>query len=205
MILKKNDIPIYTCSKTAKYIKDFMRQNWTSSDSKLNNILDLEYNKPLTLENIEIVPFKTSHDACMPCGYTISDKQSNKVLTFATDLGYVSEENLDYMKLADFLVLEANYDNSMLNYGSYPYPLKQRIKSEFGHLSNDISADTINSLVKNDNKTNFLLAHLSQNNNMIEIAKQTIDTVLQENNDISLDNLNINFATKNLSCEAYAI
>lgn len=200
-LLKKNNIPIYATDKTLEYIKDYSEHNGTSSDS-LNNMYEIDYNKTFKLNDLDITPFKISHDAVKPCGFCISEK--GKTLTFSTDLGYVSQQNLEYMKMADFLVLEANYDLSMLTYGPYPYPVKQRIISDLGHLSNDDTANTIFSLVSNNNKSKFLLAHLSQNNNMIDIAKQTID-ILLEKNGINLNDVDINFATKKLSSEVYQI
>ncbi|MNI54553.1 putative metallo-hydrolase YycJ [compost metagenome] len=149
-----------------------------------------------------IIPFETSHDAAEPCGFNIIS--DDKTLTFATDLGFVSDKNLDYMKNSDFIVLESNYDLAMLNYGPYPYNLKRRIQGNLGHLSNDDTASTILSLAKNNNKTDFLLAHLSENNNMIDIAKQTIELFISQN-DIDINNMNINFATKTLSNEVYSV
>ena len=201
LLIKKNDIPIYTCDKTAEFIRKLLIENKTSPD-KLNNIYEVEYNIPFKINDLEITPFQISHDAVKPCGYMISD--GKKVLTFATDLGYISEQNYDYMKYSDFLVIESNYDVTMLNYGPYPYPLKQRIASSIGHLSNDITAKTITNLVKNEGKSNFLLAHLSQNNNMKEIARQTVDTEFKMNG-IDTININLNFASKTLSCEEYQI
>lgn len=196
---KKNlNIPIYTCTKTAEFLENYLGANNISAD-----INRTSYDTPFKLsnENVEIVPFEISHDAVMPCGYSIH--YNGKNITIATDLGYVSQKNMEYFKLADHLILEANYDPSMLSYGKYPYPLKKRIASDTGHLSNDVSADTITNLAK-CGKQNFLIAHMSQNNNMIDMARQTIDTKLAEN-DICYNDLNICYATKNLSCEAYNI
>lgn len=203
VLIKHNDIPIYTCDKTAEFLKDFLIKNKTSSH-KLDNINSVDYNQTFKLNSLEITPFKISHDALKPCGYTIVNKEENKILTFATDLGYVSEENYEYMKQANFIVIESNYDVSMLNYGPYPYHLKQRIASSVGHLSNDSSAEVISNLVSKDLRANFLLAHLSVHNNMQDLAKQTIDLALEKEG-INTQNINLNFASKNLSCEGYAI
>lgn len=201
LLIKKNDIPIYTCDKTAEFIRQLLIKNKTSSE-KLKNIFEVDYNMPFKINDLEITPFEISHDAVKPCGYMISDEK--KILTFATDLGYVSDQNYEYMQQADFLVLESNYDTAMLNYGPYPYPLKQRIASSLGHLSNDMTANTVSNLVEKQGKSNFLFAHLSQNNNMKDIAQQTIEAKLKLN-DINADDINLNFASKTLSCEAYQI
>ncbi|MCX8074652.1 MAG: MBL fold metallo-hydrolase [Clostridia bacterium] len=197
ILCKKNNIPIYTCEKTANYLKDFLLSNGTSPE-----IHSISYNKSFEVNKAEITAFRTSHDAAEPCGYSICE--NNKVLTFATDLGHVSEEVFEYMKASDFLVIESNYDLMMLEYGKYPYPLKQRIKSSFGHLSNDETANTILSLVKENNKNNFLLSHMSENNNSQYFAKQTLENTFKQN-DLNYLDVNINFASKTLSSEAYEI
>ena len=82
----------------------------------------------------------------MPAGYRI--KSGKSTLTYATDLGYVSNDVYDNLKFSDFVILESNYDNTMLEYGKYPYPLKRRIKGATGHLSNDDCAITLSKLVE---------------------------------------------------------
>ena len=137
----------------------------------------------------------------MPCGYRISD--DDKTITFATDLGFVSPTVMDNFKVSDFAILESNYDDTMLQFGKYPFPLKQRIKGIKGHLSNDACAQTLASLA-NEGHTQFLIAHMSENNNNLEIAKQTIESTLTQNG-IDLNNIELNFATKTLSSEEYTI
>ena len=91
----------------------------------------------------------------------------------------------------------------MLDFGKYPYPLKHRIKSLTGHLSNDDAAMTVARLA-NIGKDNFLFAHLSQNNNNPDILINTLEDELIKN-DIPLSNVNLNIASKTLSCEVYNI
>ena len=197
MICKKNsDIPIYACDKTADFLYDKLKEKNITA-----NIIKNYYDKPFKINDIEITPFNTSHDAIMPCGYNL--KYENKSISYATDLGYVSDEVMDYLKFSDYVVLESNYDKTMLDFGSYPYILKRRIKSELGHLSNEDTANTISSLIKNGN-TNYLLAHLSQNNNNEMLARSTILDILKSKNTFD-ENANINFASKNLSSEVYSL
>ena len=196
MICKKNSLPIYACGKTADYLNNLLENKGIKA-----TINKINYNVPFNISNIEITPFKTSHDAVMPCGYNLVC--DNKTISYATDLGYVSEEILEYLKSSDFCVLESNYDKVMLDFGRYPYELKRRIKSDIGHLSNENAANTITSLVKNGNN-NFILAHLSENNNTEQIAKTTILDTLNLND--ALDpNLNLSLATKKLSNEVYVV
>ena len=196
LLCRKNDIPIYALGKTAKYLEDALNEK-----NIKNNIFELKYGQAYKIKDIEFSPFETSHDAIMPCGYRL--KSGNSTLTFATDLGYVSDNVMENLKEADFAILEANYDNTLLDFGKYPYMLKRRIKSNIGHLSNDNTADAIAELAKFDKK-DFLLAHLSENNNNKEIMLNTISENLYKN-DIDFNAMNINVASKNLSSEEYNI
>ncbi len=196
-LCKKNDIPIFACGDTASYLQDFF-----NSKNIKNNICQVNYGQPFKIEDLEIIPFETSHDAIMPCGYRI--KNNNSVITYSTDLGYVSNEVFEYLKNSNYIILEANYDESMLEFGKYPYNLKRRIKSKLGHLSNTDCANTIVNLKKAGTNANFVLAHLSENNNDVLIANNTINSILKEN-DIDLSSFNINFASKTLSSEVYTL
>lgn len=117
--------------------------------------------------NIEIAPFRTSHDAVYPVGYTLTDTDS-KVL-YATDLGFVPPRILDEAKEANVVFLESNHDLHMLKNGRYPAFLKQRILSDRGHLSNEDCARAILEMCSWGPKK-FILGHLSEENNLPEIA-----------------------------------
>lgn len=197
MLCKKNNIPLYACGKTASYLQELLKEK-----NIQNDIFEVNYNKPFKINDMEITPFETSHDAIMPCGYRINNNGS--ILTYSTDLGFVSDEVFENLKNSDYIILEANYDESMLDFGKYPYYLKRRIKSNLGHLSNVDSANTIVRLNKENTTPKFLLAHLSENNNNLALAKTTIDSILTENN-IDPKDVDINFASKKLSNEVYKI
>lgn len=137
----------------------------------------------------------------MPCGYRINCKDTT--LSYATDLGYMSNEVFENLQNSDFVVLESNYDETMLDFGKYPYPLKRRIKGNEGHLSNYESASTVARLAR-QNESNFVLAHLSENNNNADLARSTFEEVLTKN-DIDINKINLSFASKNLSTEVFKI
>lgn len=196
LLCRKNNIPIFACGKTADYIKEMLDDKNISSD-----IYKISYGQPFKIKDFDITAFETSHDAVMPCGYRINCK--NTTLSYATDLGYVSNEVFENLQNSDFVVLEANYDETMLDFGKYPYLLKRRIKGNTGHLSNYESAKTIARLAS-QNETNFILAHLSENNNTVQIARNTFEDILIQN-DIDINNINLSFATKNLSTEVFNI
>ncbi len=195
LLCRKNNIPVYAVDQTAIYLRKMLEEKNIEA-----NIISLNYNDTLPIGNMEIIPFETSHDAVMPCGYEIRDLD-NSSLTFATDLGYVSNDVFEHLKDSNFTILESNYDEAMLEFGKYPFLTKRRIKGQMGHLSNDACGQTIAKLAILG-KTDFLIAHMSENNNNLDIAKQTLDSILIQNG-IDTENVHINFASKTLSNEEY--
>ncbi len=118
-----------------------------------------------------IKPFHTSHDSAESIGYHVQT-QDGRSAAVSTDLGYMSDEVRSALAGTDLVVLESNHDIGMLNNGPYPYPLKKRILSDTGHLSNLACADELCSLA-NKGTSRFVLAHLSSENNTPELAYQT--------------------------------
>ena len=100
-----------------------------------------------------------------------------RVAGVATDLGYVSDEVLANLLLADVVALEANYDYNMLMTGPYPYYLKTRIASQRGHLCNEENAATLVRLLENGCER-FALCHISQENNTPELALESVRAAL---------------------------
>ena len=193
---KNTDKPIYAVGKTANYLIESLTKNNIQC-----NILPIKYDNPIKIKDIEIYPFETSHDAIMPCGYRITDTE--KTVTIATDLGYISNNVYSNLANSDFTILEANYDDAMLEFGKYPYMLKRRIKGQHGHLSNENCGQTIARLA-NEGHSRFLLAHISENNNTHELALQTVESIASQNG-VSLENIEINLASKALSNEGYTV
>lgn len=120
--------------------------------------------------------FSTSHDSADCCGFRVRTPQG-KTLAIATDLGYVSDEVLANLYLADMVALEANYDLHMLMHGPYPYYLKTRIASKKGHLCNEECAATLAKLMAAGCKR-FSLCHISQENNAPALALQSVQAAL---------------------------
>ena len=144
---------------------------------------------------MHIVPFSTSHDAADPVGYTI-EAQGYK-FGIATDLGTYSQYTLDHLKNSDILLLEANHDVSMLEVGTYPYPLKRRILSDKGHLSNVVSGKLLCSLF-HENMRHIILAHLSKEHNYPELAYQTVKGQLETEFGLLRDGFNITVAKRDI-------
>lgn len=195
--INKTNIPIYTTEGTKNYILN-------KYEDKLKNTPDISLVKPETsfkIGDILVTPFETSHDASDPVGYTLQNADST--LTIATDLGYVSENVYEHLLNSNLSLIESNYDRNLLMYGDYTYPLKCRIQSDIGHLSNDDTSNLILDLAKRG-KRNFILGHISQNNNEPEQAMFAVNSTLQDNG-FDLKDFNIHCATRDMSFEEYVL
>ena len=195
--INKTDIPIYTSNGTSSYLLNKLKVKL----KKVPSIAIVSANNSFTLKDITVLPFKISHDAAEPLGFTFTNEDS--ILTIATDLGFVSDDVYDKLSRSTFSVIECNYDRNLLMYGPYSYPLKCRIQSDIGHLSNDDTSSTILSLAK-AGKRNFLLGHISENNNEPEQALFAVRHTLTENG-FNLNDFNINLATRDASFEEYIL
>jgi phosphoribosyl 1,2-cyclic phosphodiesterase len=127
-----------------------------------------------------VAPFSISHDASDPAGLTLSFRE-NKI-GIATDLGIVTGLVREHLKNCQVLYIESNHDPEMLLNGSYPWFLKQRVKSRTGHLSNMDTRALLTQILDQDMDPvkpvlqHVILAHLSEENNcpkkaVIEVAK----------------------------------
>jgi phosphoribosyl 1,2-cyclic phosphodiesterase len=137
----------------------------------------IEKNKTFQLGEFAVTAFPVSHDASDNMGYTV--EYQDKKFVFATDLGYIGSEATEHIAQADYLVIEANYDEDMLTNGSYPQYLKNRIKSNTGHLSNRQTAEFLAENYDKQMKYIFL-CHLSGENNLPEIAYLTVRKALAQ-------------------------
>ena len=90
-----------------------------------------------------------------------------------TDLGNYNQQIVDALQELDLLLLESNHDIRMLQVGPYPYPLKQRILGDYGHLSNERSGQLLGKLL-HDKFSTVMLGHLSKENNLEELAYETV-------------------------------
>lgn len=128
--------------------------------------------KELDFGSISATFFATPHDAFDSVGYVLSD--GKKKFGLATDFGRVTPGIRSSLMGCDVVLLEANYDVDMLWKGHYPYPLKVRIASDAGHLSNADAGDFAVELFKSGTRTIYL-GHLSEHNNTQPIAYHTVE------------------------------
>jgi len=120
---------------------------------------------------LSVEAYTTPHDAAEPVAFVVG--YGNRKLGHATDLGSITPLVREQLKNADALLLEANHDVEMLDAGAYPWPLKKRIKSDLGHLSNEACAELL-SAVDHGGLQTVVLMHLSESNNNPEIAELTV-------------------------------
>ncbi len=171
VLTRKTGIPAFTTQTVWKSIPG--PQKRISSDC----IREIPLKEKFHLAGFDIEAFPVCHDAPETVGYHIC--YGDKKITIATDLGHICQTAAPYIRAANLLVIESNYDEEMLVNGQYPYYLKARIKSDHGHLGNNQAsaflADNIG-----DNLKHICLAHLSKNNNTPELVLRTLQRTLSE-------------------------
>jgi len=131
--------------------------------------------EPFCIKDIEVRPVAVPHDAAEPCQFLLSDGDIN--LGILTDLGSISQPVIEHYIRCDALLLECNHDLEMLQNGSYPASLIQRVSSDYGHLNNQQSAGFLAS-IDHSWLQHLAIAHVSEKNNCLEIAKSSLMSVL---------------------------
>ena len=131
--------------------------------------------QPLQIGDIAVSPFTIPHDAVDPVGFVFQTEGVR--MAVATDLGYVTPNVKVQLKQLDLLLLESNHDLEMLRDGPYPWSVKQRVLSRVGHLSNEAAAKFLEE--EYDGQATFvILGHLSESNNLPELARVTAERPL---------------------------
>jgi phosphoribosyl 1,2-cyclic phosphodiesterase len=171
VLSRRNDIPVYTTSNVWRSI--FISGNKISRDY----IMEIPVRKKFHLSQFVIEAFPVCHDAPETLGFHIC--AGSKKITIATDLGHICKTSAAYIKEANLLVIESNYDEDMLLNGSYPKFLKARISSDHGHLGNHQTSGFLADNI-GDNLEIICLAHLSRNNNTPGLALGTLHKAFSE-------------------------
>jgi phosphoribosyl 1,2-cyclic phosphodiesterase len=119
--------------------------------------------------------FTIPHDAADPVGFVFSSEGVR--MGFATDLGYIAPNVREQLRALDLLLIESNHDLEMLRDGPYPWSVKQRVLSRVGHLSNDATSEFLSEDYDGQAKY-IILGHLSENNNLPELARVAAERAL---------------------------
>ena len=170
---EKYGIPIYATEKVHEGIDNCLPSNkklYTSS-----RIIEKEI--AVWIKDLKITAFDVPHDSNECVGYLIAYKQQKVVL--ATDVGHINEKVGEYIRLANHLIVEANYDREMLVNGRYPPFLKKRISNGTGHLCNSETAEFLAANFDLHLK-NIWLCHLSKDNNHPDLACKTVEMAMKQ-------------------------
>lgn len=124
----------------------------------------------LDLGAVRVESFPVPHDAARPVGFVLHGEGLR--VGVATDLGHATTLVTERLRGCHVLMIESNHDETMLQLGSYPWHLKQRVAGRLGHLSNDEAATLIRSTV-GPSCSAVILAHLSEKNNTQALARST--------------------------------
>lgn len=164
---KKYSVPIYATPGTIRAIRS------TTGGAEIDPFLfhEVTYDESFIMKDIQIYPMRISHDAAQPVAYRFSSE--GKKAAILTDAGTYDTYITGNLQDLDAIYLEANHDVRMLQVGSYPYHLKQRILGNRGHLSNVTSGRLLSSIV-NDHLKYVYLSHLSKENNLPELAYEAV-------------------------------
>ena len=164
--------------KTGKSIPFYMTQGtFDGSNEKCRpaNVQIIEAGQRFRHGPFDIDPFSIPHDVRDPVAYRV--ERGQLAAAVLTDLGRPTELVAEKISDVDLLVLETNHDEQMLIEGPYPWELKQRIRSNHGHLSNRQSARLL-SMALSPRLKHVVLAHLSDENNTPQLAELAISQVL---------------------------
>lgn len=167
VLSRKYHIPVYTTHETAQAIQ----RSRSLGDLSKSSFYAIEPGRPFYIGDIRVEAFSMPHDAVDPVSYTF-ENGGCKIGT-VTDLGCYDDMIIHSLENSDLLYVEANHDIRMLQAGPYPYPLKQRILGDHGHLCNEMTGRLI-ALLHNDHLKHVILGHLSKENNYPDLALETV-------------------------------
>lgn len=158
----------------------------TKTHSKFRHpLLNLSFfeDTPFNVGPFRIQPFSKYHDGIDPYSFIVSYEDYN--IGVLTDIGKICNNVSDAVRQCQVLFLESNYDSNMLESGSYPYYLKQRITGGLGHLSNDEAKHLIN-YHRSEDLEKVFLSHLSNENNTPELCLNTFTSLNLPNIDFEV-------------------
>lgn len=174
VLAKKHPVPVHILFKSALRYRD-------TQPEALCKCFAMKEKAPFTARvgDVTVTAFETPHDSRASVGYRFEFPDGERVVRvgYATDIGHVSAPIREGLAGCESVVLESNHDVDMLMDGPYPYDLKLRIRGRRGHLSNRECADLCAEL-SGQGTVNFLLAHLSEENNHPDIAFDETNSAL---------------------------
>src|SRR5256886_12191723 len=179
VLCRKFDLPIYANAQTAEAVRSDCaldrRRNWrifrTGAEFEICDIL--------------VQTFPVLHDAVDPVGFAFY--AGARGLGFITDLGYATKMIVERLRQVHTLVIETNHDEKLLQSDTHrPWPVKQRIQSRHGHLSNNAAATVIEELLPGK-IDRIVLGHLSRDCNTPALALQTVPNTLSKPHKLDIE------------------
>lgn len=170
-LARKYDLPVYANEKT-----------WEALNKQIGELAEekikvMETGSVVEFGDLQVESYPISHDAAEPVGYCMYAGEHK--LSLATDLGYVSSKVKEKLADSNAIVLESNHDIDMLRMGHYPWNIKRRILGDTGHLSNEAAGDALCDLLSGQTERVYL-AHLSRDHNLMDLAKLTVNNILED-------------------------
>ena len=187
VLARRYNLPVYISKKT---------QIAANHIGTVKDFKHFECGSSFQINDLTVHPFSISHDAEDPAGFTVG--QNGVKVGIATDLGHPTSMVKEHLKNCSLLVLEANHDVDMLIDGPYPWPIKQRIQSRTGHLSNEATKKILKEVL-HDKLEHVVLSHLSEVNNSPQKALSVIGQA------ISKGKTKLSVARQDISTEIYYI
>ncbi|XEC95061.1 MBL fold metallo-hydrolase [Paenibacillus tarimensis] len=173
-IARKYDLPIYANEATWEAMSKHVGDITEDKRKVMPTGTAVEFGGIVGRMRVE--SYAISHDAAEPVGYCFYNGDCK--ISLVTDLGYMSDKVKEQVIDSDVLVLESNHDTEMLRMGRYPWNIKRRILSDIGHLSNEAAGDALCELMT-DRTQRVYLAHLSLDHNLMDLAKLTVNSILE--------------------------
>ncbi len=169
MLLKKTELPVFASEGTITALSE-------KGAAGIRELNVIESGSEFTIGEVTVEPFDTPHDSNESLGFVLESDSFR--FGYATDLGFVPKSVMSCLLGCGAVVLESNHDPYMLQTGPYAYPLKRRVAGPGGHLSNPDAAGCASELAEHGTRT-FILAHLSTQNNMPELAYRQTASALK--------------------------
>lgn len=167
-LVRQLDLPVYLHAELATKLPDV---------GKPGCVREFVDGEEFTVNDMTVRPFAITHDCLAPVGFTLDGEQGK--VGVATDLGVATRLVTDCLRGCRVLILETNHDEELLRDGPYPWTLKQRVRSNHGHLSNKAGGLLLKELLWQGLETVFL-GHLSETNNRPELALKEVNDVLAQ-------------------------
>lgn len=159
-IVKKFRMPVYITETTLRY---------ANLPLDTGMVRSFNHGETGTIGALSVLPFRKSHDAADPHSFMVSN--DGVKIGIITDIGYACKRVIHYFGQCHAAFLESNYCEDLLEKGSYPYPLKKRIRGNKGHLSNTQALELFLRYPSPQLQL-LLLSHLSKKNNKPQIVER---------------------------------